>query len=185
MQKIAMFPMYAGLFAATVGLGAMHEVRAENEKRASPHEKLSATVAGKTVTVEYGRPYKKGRDVFGALVPYGEVWRTGADEATTLTTDTTLQIGKLKVPKGTYTVFTLPTAKEWKLIINKREKQWGAYEYDAKLDLGRVPMKTETAAAPVEQFTIALDPQPDQKTLLLKLSWDKTVASVPVVVADK
>jgi hypothetical protein len=148
-------------------------------KRASPHEQVSATVGGKKLTIEYGRPYKKGRDIFGALVPWGEVWRTGADEATTLTCDGDVTIGSLKVPKGSYALFTVPGAKDWQLIVNKQAKQWGAFKYDAKNDLGRTPLKVSAAASPVEQLTIALQPAGD-KALTLAISWDKVVASVAI-----
>lgn len=148
-----------------------------DEKRASPHEQVSATVGGRKVTVEYGRPYKKGRVIFGGLVPYDQVWRTGADEATTLTTDGELTIGTLRVPKGSYALFTVPGKSAWTLIVNKTAKQWGAFSYDAKEDVGRVPLKLGASAAPVEQFTIELSPAGDRKAIL-KLSWDKVVATV-------
>lgn len=160
-------------------LTAVTAVRAESEKRASPHEKVSAVIGGKKVTIDYGRPSKKGRVIFGELVPLKEVWRTGADEATTLTTDGDLTIGGLKVPKGTYALFTIPAEKEWTLVINKVSKQWGAFKYDQKQDLGRVPMKVAESPAPVEMFTIAVEAQPP-KAGTLKLSWDKTVASVAI-----
>jgi Protein of unknown function (DUF2911) len=148
-----------------------------DEKRASPHEQTSATVAGRKVTVSYGRPYKKGRLIFGGLVPYDQVWRTGADEATTLTTDGELMIGTVRVPKGTYALFTVPGKSAWTLVVNKTAQQWGAFSYDAKEDLGRVPMKVAASLAPVEQFTIELLPAGDRKATL-KLSWDKLVATV-------
>ena len=167
----------------SVIVAAASLVRAE-EKRASPHEQATVTVAGKKITVEYGRPYKKGRDLFGGLVPWGQVWRTGADEATTLTTDADLTIGNLKVPKGKYSLFTIPTekAKEWPLIVNKEADQWGAYKYDKTKDLGRTVLKVEAAPASVEQLTVALEAQADKKSALLKFSWDKTVASTLIKV---
>src|SRR4051812_41493206 len=89
-----------------VSLGAVVVSRAEKE-RASPHADVNATVAGKKITISYGRPYKKGRAIWGGLVPWDQIWRTGADEATTLTTDGDLTLGTLKVPKGSYALFTL------------------------------------------------------------------------------
>jgi Protein of unknown function (DUF2911) len=154
-------------------------VRAEEKKRVSPHEKAQAVIAGKKVTIEYGRPYKKGRPIFGGLVPYDQVWRTGADEATTLTTEGDLMIGTLRVPKGSYALFTVPGPNAWTLVVNKTAQQWGAFKYDAKEDLGRVPMKLGANAALVEQLTIALDPAGPRKAIL-KLSWDKLIASVPL-----
>ena len=148
------------------------------EKRASPHADVSAPLAGKKITISYGRPYMKGRAIFGTLVPWGQVWRTGANEATTFTTEADVVIGGLKVPKGEYALFTIPTEKQWTLVVNKTAKQWGAFKYDAAQDLGRVPMNVAAATKPVEQFTIELVPA--GKQLTLKMSWDKTVASVAI-----
>jgi hypothetical protein len=173
MIKSAAVP-FAAVLIAFLPLPAT-PARAE---RKSPHEQASATLAGKKVTIDYGRPYKKGRAIFGGLVPLEKVWRTGADEATVLTTPVDLMIGSLRVPAGSYALFTIPGAKQWTLVVNKVAKQWGAFSYDAKQDLGRVPM-TVAAAATVEQFTIALAPAGDKK-LTLTLSWDTTTASVPV-----
>lgn len=162
-----------GLVAGTAALS-----RAE-DKRASPHDKASASVGAAKLTIEYGRPYKKGREIFGALVPWDQVWRTGADEATTLTTDGDVTIGDLKVPKGSYALFTVPGKTQWQLIVNKKPKQWGAFSYSAKDDLGKTTLKVGAAPAPVEQMTIALEPAGDKKAML-KISWDKTVASVAI-----
>ena len=120
----------------------------------------------------------KGRAIWGARVPWDKPWRTGANEATTFTTEADVVIGGLKVPKGEYSLFTIPTEKQWTLVVNKTAKQWGAFKYDAAQDLGRVPMTVTTGAKPVEQFTIEVVPA--GKQLALKLSWDKTVASVAI-----
>jgi DUF2911 family protein len=162
----------------SLSLVTVATTRAEKE-RASPHEEVSATVGGKKITISYGRPYKKGRDIFGALVPWGQVWRTGADEATTLTTDGDVTIGDLKVPKGSYALFTIPGQKEWQLIVNKNAKQWGAFSYNAKEDLGRTTLKGGVATPPLEQLTISIVPLGDKKATL-KIGWDKTVASVAI-----
>lgn len=140
----------AGLLVA--GLGAILDAQ---RQRASPHEKTQATIDGANVSIEYGRPYAKGRKIFGGLVPFGKVWRTGADEATTIVTDKALAFGSLAVPAGTYTLYTLPGEKEWMLIVSKKTGQWGA-SYPEGEDLGRVPMKVSATAAPVEQLTITL-----------------------------
>jgi hypothetical protein len=130
-------------------------------------------------TTTYGRPYLKGRKAVGdSLVPFGQVWRTGADEATVLTTETDLMIGTLAVPAGSYSLFTLPSAEGWKLIVNKTAKQWGAFDYSQGADLGRVDMKVTKAAAFVEQFTISLPKA--GKGGALKLEWENTSASVDV-----
>jgi hypothetical protein len=162
-----------------VGVVVLAGVSLADRLRASPHEKVSATVGKANVTIEYGRPFKKGREIFGGLVPYGEVWRTGADEATTLTVDGEVVIGDLKLPPGSYALFTLPTASGWQLIVNKTAKQWGAFKYDASADLGRTAMTVSALPSPVEQLTLALKPAGD-KALTLELSWDKILATVPV-----
>ena len=163
--------------ASIAALSLAGPARAERQ-RASPHADVTATLAGKKLTVSYGRPYMKGRAIFGGLVPWDQVWRTGADEATTFTTEADVVSGGLKVPRGEYALFTIPTEKQWTLVVNKTAKQWGAFKYDAAQDLGRVPMTVTTGARPVEQFTIEMVPA--GKQLTLKLSWDKTVATVAI-----
>jgi hypothetical protein len=144
--------------------------------RVSPHETTELTVNGKKITVTYGRPSMKKRKIMGELVPFGQVWRTGADEATVLKTDADLTIGKLAVPKGSYAIFTLPTQSGWKLIVNKVADQFGAFNYDEKQDLGRVDMKVGKTSAPVEQFTITLAKSGNGG--VMKLEWENTSASV-------
>lgn len=163
--------------ASIAALSLAGPARAQKQ-RASPHADVTATLAGKKITISYGRPYMKGRAIFGGLVPWDQVWRTGADEATTFTTEADLVVGGLKVPRGEYALFTIPTEKQWTLVVNKTAKQWGAFKYDAAQDLGRAPMTVTTATRPVEQFTIELVPA--GKQLTLKLAWDRTVATVAI-----
>ena len=139
----------------------------------SPHETLNATVDGAKVSIEYGRPYTRGRKIVGGLVPYGRVWRTGADQATTLTTSAPLVIGNATVPAGKVTLYTLPGEKGWKLIISKQTGQWGT-EYNEAQDLARVDLTAKTLTAPVDQFTISIDGGQ------LKLAWELTELSVPI-----
>ena len=169
------------ILCVCLATGALAVLLAQGQKRASPHEKVSATVDGKTITIEYGRPYKKGREIFGGLVPWGQVWRTGADEATVLTTDADLMIGSLHIPKGTYSVFTIPNQNEWTLIINKTAKQWGAFKYDQGTDLGRTTMKVRSNSSPVEQFTITLTPK-GSRACELAMMWDRVVAEASIMV---
>jgi len=147
--------------------------------RVSPHETTSAVLGGKKISIEYGRPYKKGRVIFGGLEKFGKVWRTGADEATTIENQGDLMLGSLHVPAGKYALFTIPDQTEWTLVINKVAKQSGAYEYDAKQDLGRVKMKIEKSPKVIEQLTISIEGQGSRGTL--KIAWDDTVASIPVM----
>ena len=140
---------------------------------ASPRDTAHATIGGAHVTVDYGRPSKRGRDIFGGLVPYGQVWRTGANMATTLVTDKDLMIGTLSVPAGSYTLFTMPSASGWQLIVNKENGQWGL-TYHPEYDLGQTPMTVSSAKTPVEKFMI------DFSNGMLRLQWDTTVVQVAV-----
>jgi len=157
------------------------EMPPPTEERASPHETVNATVGSAEITITYGRPYKKGRVIFGGLEPWGAVWRTGADEATTFTSTQELVFGDLIVPVGTYGLFTLPTEDGWTLIFNKVADQWGAFDYDENQDLGRTPMKVEMLDAPVEQLTLAVEPT-GENTGTLSVTWDTTHASADFVV---
>lgn len=110
------------------------------EPRPSPPATADVTLAGKTITIKYSRPSMRGRKIMGDLVPYGQVWRTGANEATTLITPVALRIGSADVPAGEYTLWTLPSEGTWKLIINKETGQWGT-NYNADKDLVRIDMQ--------------------------------------------
>lgn len=158
--------------------GVASLARAQTPK--SPHDTVSADVGGHKITITYGRPSVRGRKIVGGLVPYGKVWRTGADEATTFQTDANLDISGLKVPKGKYGLFTLPNPDGWTLIINKTADQWGAFNYKDADDLGRTKMQISKSNSPVEQFTITLTPYGNGATL--RLEWENTVASVPIKV---
>lgn len=151
---------------------------AAQQKRASPHETVKATIDGATVSITYGRPYAKGRKIFGGIVPHGQVWRTGADEATILETDKALMIGPLHVNPGKISLYSLIDEKSWKLVLNKQVGQWGT-EYAQAQDLGRVDMRVEKLAAPVEQLTIAIDKNPAGKGGLLVIQWENTKATLP------
>src|SRR5215470_4215583 len=157
-------------------LGALISAVAAQGNRVSPHETTELTLNGKKISVTYGRPYMKGRKIMGALVPFGQVWRTGADEATVLKTDADLMIGSLSIPKGSYAIFTLPSENGWMLIVNKVADQFGAFDYNEKQDLGRVNMKVNKTSAPVEQFTIMLAKSGNGG--VMKLEWENTAASV-------
>ena len=163
---------------AALVAGTMAVAQAQAPK--SPHETTKATIDGATITVEYGRPSVRGRKIMGELVPYGKVWRTGADEATTLTTDKAIQIGGTSVPAGKYTLYTLPGESSWQLIVNKQTGQWGTV-YDEKQDLGRIPLKKGATAGPVEQLTISLDKNPAGGGVL-KIAWENTELTAPVTV---
>jgi hypothetical protein len=145
----------------------------------SPKAQATATIAGKAVTVDYSSPRVRGRKIMGGLVPYGKVWRTGANAATTLTTAGDLMIGTLHVPAGTYTLYTIPGEKEWTLIVNKQTGQWGT-QYDAAQDLGRVPMKVSALPSPREEMTIAVRPGEGPRGTLA-IEWESTAATVDLM----
>jgi hypothetical protein len=150
---------------------------AAQQKRASPHETVKATIDGANVAISYGRPAMKGRKIFGGLVPYGQVWRTGADEATILETDKALMFGPVHVNPGKISLYSLVDAKSWKLVLNRQVGQWGT-EYNPGQDLARVDMRTEKLAAPVEHFTIAIERNPSGKGGLLVMQWETTKATM-------
>lgn len=145
---------------------------------ASPRDTASMRLGGAAVYVDYGRPYARGRRIMGGLVPFGQVWRTGANAATTLVAGADLRIGGVDVPRGTYTLYTVPSADRWLLVVNRQTGQWGT-EYDAGRDLARIPMRVSALRAPVEQFTITLAPGQGGRGELA-MAWERTRASVPV-----
>ncbi|MDQ6675712.1 MAG: DUF2911 domain-containing protein [Acidobacteriota bacterium] len=143
----------------------------------SPHETVTGTAGSAHITVTYGRPSLRNRTVGKEIAPYGEVWRLGADAATTLTTDKDITLGTLAVPAGTYALFALPSASGWKLIVNKTAKQWGLdYDKNKAEDLGQTDLNVTKLPQPVEQFTMAIA---DGK---LKFMWGTTAAEAPIKV---
>ncbi|MDZ7637931.1 MAG: DUF2911 domain-containing protein [Bryobacterales bacterium] len=140
-------------------------------QRVSPHEKTQGVIAGKTIEIEYGRPSLKGRELLGTLIPLGKVWRLGADEATKLTTPVDIEIGSLKVPAGTYSLFMLVSEDGYsQLIVNKVADQWGAFKYDAAQDLGRVAIEGSRDNPIKETLTIGIEPS-GEKTGRIRFAW--------------
>jgi hypothetical protein len=172
MRKITTLSLSLLLLAGTLAAE-------EAEKPLSPPAKVNAVLNSKKVDIDYSAPSKRGRVIMGELVPYGKVWRTGANAATTLTTEGDLMIGTVHVPAGTYTLFTIPGEKEWTLIINKQTGQWGT-NYDESKDLGRTKLVVKSLSTPVETFAIALTPvNPNQATLTF--TWENTEATARVL----
>jgi hypothetical protein len=150
-------------------------------KQLSVRDTMRAAIAGASFAVDYGRPLVRGRQLLGGIVPYGYVWRTGANAATQLTTSAPVTIAGIAVPPGTYTLWTVPRADGTvELVVNKQKGQWGT-SYDRAHDLGRAPMKTETLATPVEQFTISITPA-SGRTGTLAMEWGPFRWTAPVVV---
>ena len=141
----------------------------------SPRKSAELTYNAKKISVDYGAPSVRGRKIFGELVPYNQVWRFGANEATLFKTDADLTAGNVSIPKGSYTLYVLPSESGWKLIINKQTGQMGT-SYSQDQDLARVEMKLEKTAAPVEQMVVSLTQ--GGKDVILKMEWENTIASV-------
>jgi hypothetical protein len=150
----------------------------------SPAASTSVTIDGKTIRIDYHAPSMHGRKIFGGLVPYGQIWRAGANEATALHTDADLDIAGLKVPKGDYTLYIYPEATKWQLVVNKQTKQWGTV-YNEGQDLGRVPVSVYIASAAIETWKIALSQAVSQAgphQAKLRMEWENAVVEVPVAV---
>src|SRR5579883_2319189 len=162
---------------AAAGLCLAAGVRQKTNNKLSPSASASMKLGGHEILIEYNAPSARGRKVEGGLIPYGRVWRAGADAATTLSSDADLTIGNLRVPKGEHTLYVLASSSGWQLIVNKQTGQWGT-EYNESQDLGRVPMQVTQLSTPQEQFKIDLKPA-ESNSAMLVMSWGNTQASVP------
>jgi hypothetical protein len=147
----------------------------------SPHCTLKQRVGLTDVEVVYSRPGVKGREVFGSLVPYGQVWRTGANQSTKVTFSTPVKLNGAEVPAGTYALYTIPGADEWTVILSKNLKLNGAFGYDAKDDLLRVKAKPMNLGTKLENFTIEFTDVRDESAILF-LGWDQTLVPVKLEV---
>jgi ABC-type phosphate transport system substrate-binding protein len=177
MQKRLQLALALFLSFAVLALAAL--AQQDKSKRPSPPASASCKFAdGKTITVDYSSPRVKGRKIFGELVPYGKVWRAGANEATTFVPNTNVTVGGKAVPAGSYTIFTIPNEDKWTLIISKKTGESGA-EYPGEADdFARVDMKSSKLAAPVENFTIGFDQA--GSTCTMNLDWETTRASIVI-----
>ena len=182
MKKIAL--LTALLFAAATVASAQMGMSQDKSKRPSPPASTECKFSdGKTIKIDYSSPRAKGRKIFGsasekALVPYGEIWRTGANEATTFVPDANVTVGGKAVPAGSYTIFTIPKADAWTLVISKKTGEWGTNYPGEKEDLARVEMKVAKTPALVENFTVAFDSAGSKCTL--RMEWENIRASVEV-----
>jgi Protein of unknown function (DUF2911) len=157
-------------------------LHAQEDKSKRPSPPATATLdlgAGKSITVDYSSPRLKGRTVGQEVAPYGEVWRTGANESTTFVPTADIAVGGTAVPAGNYTLFTIPNKDKWVLILSKKTGEWGTNYPGPSNDLARIDMKVATLSSPVENFTISFDKSSNGGTL--NLSWGTTRASVPIV----
>lgn len=180
------------LFIASVAVGAASPLLGQQspQTRVSPQDTVGVNVGGAEIKIVYGRPFSKDaksgevRKIWGGLVPFGKVWRTGANEATLLTTSAPIQFGgsTTTIPAGTYSLFTLPEEGGGaKLIVNKQTGQWGT-KYDEKQDLVRVDLKKEATEKPIDQFTMAVEKNAADSRGVLKMMWENTQYSAPFTV---
>jgi DUF2911 family protein len=172
-KKLALLSMMTFL-AATVSFAQMG-----GGSRPSPAASASCDLGGgKTIKTDYSSPRMKGRKIYGDLVPFGQVWRTGANEATTFVTSSPVVVGGKSVPAGSYTIFTVPNNDKWTLIINKKTGEWGIpYKYESD-ELARVDMKVSKLSSPVENFTISYEKSGNGCTM--NMDWENTRASVEI-----
>jgi hypothetical protein len=175
------FPVAALAVAAlcTTALYAQKTTELKPGGGGSAHVRTEYVIDGANVSIEYGRPSLKGRTVGKEVAPYGEEWRTGADQATTIKSDKALMFGAMHVAPGTYTLYTLPGEKQWQLIISKKTGQWGI-PYPKGEDLGRAPMTVTKAPAPAELLTITIEDTKSGGTL--HVDWGTTRASIPFTI---
>jgi hypothetical protein len=144
---------------------------------AFPRDSVETVIAGKRISISYGRPSLPGRKIMGDYVPYNRVWRTGSGKSTTLVTEADLELGGMEIPRGAYSLYTFPTEAQWKLIVNKQTGQWGTV-YSAQQDLARIAMGKRTLASPVERLTFILE-RAGNSSGNLKIEWEYTSLSLP------
>ena len=160
--------------AVTTSIFAQGEVKS----RPSPLAIVAIRYKDAYIKITYSQPQKKGREIFGKLVPYDQVWRTGANEATELTTTKNIQINGTLLKAGTYSLFTIPQKDSWTIIINSEVGLWGAYNYNSKLDVMRFNIPPSATDTVYESFTMQFDHRNEVADLLLY--WDRTKISIPV-----
>ena len=178
------------IFLSILALGLfVYSVFVENifSPRLSPKDMASITLNDLEIKVEYNRPSKRERKVFGALVPFNKVWRTGANEATTFSSNKDLLIDGIRLKKGKYTVWTVPMANSWKVMLNSKQYEWGVDEkmepmWDPNYDVIEVEVPSKQIDSTVEKFTIAFDNT--TSNLKLTLAWDNTLIEVPIEVSQ-
>lgn len=148
------------------------------DPKPSPLDVTKATIGDAYVKIVYSRPHMRGREIFGNLVPYGNVWRTGANAATEITLTKSLTIGGQQLEAGTYSLFTIPNEDEWTIIINRDLGQWGAYRYNADHDVLRFNTPVMITDETWEPFTIAIETE--SEIPYLEMKWDQTKVSIPI-----
>lgn len=176
-KEILMKQRTALLTLVVLAVATLALAQGDKSERPSPPAKAVCQFSDrKSITVDYSSPRAKGRKIYGGLVPYGEVWRTGANEATSFVTTADLTVDGKNIPAGSYTIFTVPTADKWTLIINKKTGEWGIpYKYESD-ELARVDMSASKTAGPVENFTISFHEMGNGCHMYL--DWENTRATI-------
>lgn len=167
------------LLVITACQGETESTETETERRKSPIAIAKVSHQGTYLKVVYGQPYMRGREIFGELVPHGEVWRTGANEATELTTTREITFAGTELPAGTYALFTIPRQDEWTIILNSELGQWGAFEYNTDFDLLRTDVPAHSTEKTFEAFSIQFGEVTDDSTSMI-MRWENTEVRVPV-----
>ncbi|MFT6997228.1 MAG: hypothetical protein ACJAQ4_000978 [Cryomorphaceae bacterium] len=177
---------FAIVVLVLMGLGIIgFQILKHNTKKQSPETTMNYEEGGMNIEVVYSRPFKKDREIFGGLVPYGEVWRTGANEATTFKTETDLIIAGKSLPKGEYTLWTIPNASNWEVIFNNGDYGWGVNlksvaSRDPEFDVLNITVPVQRNFKVLEQFTIEIERTPPA----LLFSWDFTRVDVPLSIGE-
>ena len=170
-------PVATAMLVAAVLLALTPQQGLAQKPLLSPRDSVALRYDDGRIFIDYGRPSMRGRKIMGDLVPFNRWWRTGANEATSFTTEMDLMIGDSIVPAGAYTLYTLPSAHRWTLIINTQTGQWGTV-YREDMDLVRIPMDMRVLDKPLEKFTIVLE-RTGPAGGVLRLRWETTEVSVP------
>ena len=164
--------LLVGLLAIVLSSPAMAQM--DKSERKSPPATATATIGEATITIKYSQPSMRGRDIFGGLVPYEKIWRTGANEATTIETDKEIGVNGKVLPAGKYALFTIPGEKEWTIIFNSQTEQWGAYNYDETKDVLRVKAKSSSHEE-TEKMTFSIDEKG-----MIHLDWAETRVTLQI-----
>lgn len=165
------------------GAFVLSNAQSYNVPMASPRHSIQHQFSVSNISIDYSRPAVKGRKIFGDLVPYGKVWRAGANSSTKITFGQTVNFGGKELRPGTYGLFIIPQATQWTIILNKDSQSWGAYSFDSKLNVLEISVPVEQTKNLTEWFTIDLTPINKEK-ISLNLAWENSKVNIPIAVAD-
>lgn len=177
MRRTMLLTFMVAILAISLATPGVWAQRGDDSKRLSKNGKTEGVIDGVTVTVEYGRPNVKGRKIWGGLVPYDKIWRTGADEATTVSFSGEVTVAGEPLAAGTYSLFTIPGQEEWTVVFNKVAEQWGSFNYDDAEDVLRVTA-TPTSTEMVETLEFAIEDSD------LVLRWEKLALPITIASGD-